>query len=285
MYIFDFRLRPPYRSFTRLGIYAPVCNETAPQKHHGIPSRAAREKSMDLFWQEAEAAGIRKGVAIGRQVPDDMASVSNDDVHALATEYPDRIIPFGSLDVSRGISATMDELERCIELGFRGFAMEPAYCMPPRYADANALYPVYARCEKAKLPVVLTMSFFQGNLDYSDPTAVQHVANDFPGLQIVLAHGCYPWIPHVFNICLVCPNVWLLPDLYMLNPDAPGNAMYGEAMRWLDGERILFGSAYPCYNMEQAVRDVERFGFSEEHKEKFFHGNADKLLGTDLVRG
>ena len=47
--------------------------------------------------------------------------------------------------------------------------------------------------------------------------------------------------------------------------------MYGEAMRWLDGERILFGSAYPCYNMEQAVRDVERFGFSEEHKKKIFY--------------
>ena len=61
--------------------------------------------------------------------------------------------------------------------------------------------------------------------------------------------------------------------------------VFDEAMRWLDGERILFGSAYPCYNMEQAVRDVERFGFSEEHKEKFFHGNAEKLLGTDLVRG
>ena len=82
---------------------------------------------------------------------------------------------------------------------------------------------------------------------------------------------------------MVCPNVWLLPDLYMLNPDTPGNSMYGEAMRWLDGERILFGSAYPCYNMEQAVRDVERFGFSEEHKKKFFHGDAEKLLGADLV--
>ena len=69
----------------------------------------------------------------------------------------------------------------------------------------------------------------------------------------------------------------------MLNPDTPGHSMYGEPMRWLDGERIVFGAAYPCYNMEQDVRDVERFGFSEEHKKKFFHGNAEKLLGADLV--
>ena len=205
MKIFDFRLRPPYKSFTRLGIYSPACNETAPQKHHGIPSRAAGEKSMELFWKELAAAGIRKGVAIGRQIPDDTASVSNDDVHALAVEYPDKIIPFGSLDVSRGIAAAMDELERCITLGFKGIAMEPANCMPPRYADSNTLYPIYARCEKARIPVVLTMSFFQGNLDYSDPTAVQRVANDFPGLQIVLAHGCYPWIPHRIQCLLGMP--------------------------------------------------------------------------------
>ena len=49
MNIFDFRLRPPYRSFTRLGIYSPVCNETAPQKHHGIPSRAARSSARAVY--------------------------------------------------------------------------------------------------------------------------------------------------------------------------------------------------------------------------------------------
>ena len=67
------------------------------------------------------------------------------------------------------------------------------------------------------------------------------------------------------------------------NPDAPGNRMYGEAMRWLDGERMLFGTAYPCYNLRQAVQDIDRFGFTEEHKEKFFHHNAEKLLGITLA--
>ena len=278
MEILDFRIRPPYKSFKRLGIFHPICNQKPPQKWHGIPSKSAEELSMELFWQEADRAGIGKGVAIGRQVPDDTASVANDDIHALAMEYPDRIIPFGSLDVSRGVAAAMDELERCINMGFRGMAMEPAYCMPPRYVDANVLYPIYARCEQAKLPVVLTMSFLQGNLDYSNPVPVQYVAKDFPGLQIVLAHGCYPWIMQAIQLCQVCRNVWLLPDIYLMNPDAPGNQIFEQAMRWLDGERILFGSAYPCYNMEQGVRDVERYGFSAAHKEKFFHANAEKLL-------
>lgn len=283
MKIFDFRLRPPYKSFKNLGIYTPACNRTAPQRAHGIPSDAADNKDLSLFWKEMEEAGIARGVIMGRQVPDDTASVSNDDIHDMALEFPDKVIPFGSLDVSQGISAALDELERCIAFGFKGIAMEPAYCQPPRYADANVLYPIYARCEKAGIPVVLTMSFFQGNLDYSDPVAAQRVAQDFPELQIILAHACYPWLMHVVNLCVIQKNIWLLPDLYMLNPDAPGSDMYGQAMRWLDGERILFGSAFPCYNLKQAIHDLERFGFSEEHKEKFFYKNAEKLLGMKLV--
>lgn len=285
MNIFDFRMRPPYGSFLNLGIYSPVCNEAMPMKTHSVPSPSAREKSLDLFWKEQDAAGITKGIAMGRLVPDDLSSVTNDDIHALAKAYPDRVVPFGGLDVSRGVAATLDELERCLELGFKGFAMEPAYCLPPRFADANVLYPIYARCEKAGVPVVLTMSVYQGTLEHSNPVAAQRVAEDFPNLQLVLAHACYPWIPHVFNLCLVCSNVWLIPDLYMMHPYAPGNDMYAQAMRWLDGERLLFATAYPCYNIEQAVRDVKRFGFSDEHLEKFFHGNAEKLLGSDVVNG
>ena len=161
----------------------------------------------------------------------------------------------------------------------RGIALEPAYADPPRYADENVLYPIYARCEQVNLPVVLTMSIYQGNLDYSDPAAVQRVAKDFPGLSLILAHACYPWIPQVFNLCLVQPNIWLIPDIYMYNPYVPGNEMYGQAMRWLNGERMLFGSAYPCYNLKQAIEDIQRFGFKDELLEKFFYGNARKLLG------
>lgn len=55
--------------------------------------------------------------------------------------------------------------------------------------------------------------------------------------------------------------------------------MCAQAMRWLNGERMLFGSAYPCNNLEQAIEDVKRFGFNYELLEKFFYSNACKLLG------
>lgn len=283
--IFDFRLRPPYKSFRNLGIFSPACNEIAPQRLHAIPSEAARKKDLDLFWKEMEEAGISAGVIMGRRLPDDAASVDNSDILEMAREFPEKVVPFGSVDISGGISAALDELESCIEGGIRGMALEPAMSMPPRMADANVLYPVYARCEKACLPIVLTLSFFQGDLDYSNPATVQRIARDFPNLQIVVAHGCYPWVPMIYQLPLVNSNVWLLPDIYAYNPTAPGNEMFGNAMRWLNGDNMLFGSAYPCYNMAQAVHDIERFGFPETLREKFFHGNAEKLLALKPAAG
>ena len=45
--------------------------------------------------------------------------------------------------------------------------------------------------------------------------ATVNVANDFPNLQIVVAHGCYPWIPMIFQVAITNKNVWLLPDIYI----------------------------------------------------------------------
>lgn len=278
--IFDFRLRPPYGEFSRLGIFQPEpCNAQPPLKYHARRTESAFATSMDLFFEEMRAAGIERGVIMPRATASAQETVSNVCVQALATAYPEIFVPFGGIDVSRGIAHALEELDTCVRMGFRGIAMEPGYFSPPRKADDAVLYPVYAHCEKLGLPVVLTLSLYQGpTIGYCQPASVQQVALDFPGLQIVVAHACYPWIPQIFSVAAVCRNVWLLPDLYLLNPMTPGNEMYENCLRWLDCERVLFGSAYPCYDMRQAVEDMERFNLTPAQREKLMYGNAAALL-------
>lgn len=166
-----------------------------------------------------------------------------------------------------------------MEYGFRGVALEPGWNDPPRLPDDAVFYPVYSMCEQAALPVVLTVSLFQGpTLEFSNPVHIQNIANDFPRLQLVVAHACYPWLPQVFNIAALHPNVWLIPDLYMHNPVTPGREMYLNGCRWLQCERILFGSAYPCYDMVDAVNDLEAYDFTPKEKEKILWRNAFSLL-------
>lgn len=277
--IFDFRLRPPFKGFKNLSVFNPVCNSVGPMSLRGTYLASAHEKSMELFFQEMEEAGVEKGVVMARNIGDKAASVSNEDVKDLAEAYPDRIVPFGGIDLSTGIFSAVKELETCIRYGFRGVALEPGWNDPARLPDDAVFYPVYSMCEQAELPVVLTVSLYQGpTLEYSNPVHIQKIANDFPRLQIVVAHACYPWIPQIFNVAALHHNVWLIPDLYMHNPWTPGREMYANGCRWLNCERIIFGSAYPCYGMKDAVDDLNSYDFTDEEKSKILSKNACRLL-------
>lgn len=277
--IFDFRLRPPYKGFAELSIFNPVCNAVAPHDVNAWRSESAHRKSFPLFLEEMKEAGVDKGVVMARATSSFAASVPNDDVLALAQEYPGIFFPFGAVDVSAGILPALAEVRRCKDMGFYGVAVEPGFCDPARKADDPTLYPVYALCAELGLIAVITSSFMVGpDIDYSNPVYIQHVASDFPTLQIVVSHACYPWLMQMVNIMLLCPNIWIVPDMYMHNPSAPGHEMYGNAIRWLKGERVLYGSAYPCYDIRQAVHDFHLFELGEELTQKVMWDNAHKLL-------
>lgn len=281
--IFDFRLRPPYKSFANLSIFNPVCNDVPPHNVNARRTESAHQKSFPLFLDEMKEAGITAGVIMGRPGLKNWAGgVPNEDVRDLANEYPGTFYPFGGVDVSAGILPALAEVRRCHEWGFKGIAVEPGFCEPPLKPDNARLYPVYALCAELGMVLVMTDSLFLGaDIDYCNPVYVQHVADDFPTLQIAVSHACYPWIMQMLNIMLRCPNLWIIPDMYMHNRTAPGNQLYSDGVRWLDGERILFGSAYPCYDMRQAVDDFKRFDFDERLTRKVLWENAHKLLALD----
>ena len=277
--IFDFRLRPPYKSFTKLHIYTPVCNKTLPRSTDAWDTPSANERSMDLFLKELDEAGITQGGVMARPAANYAHSVPNEEVNELVRAYPDRFVGFGGIDLSLGIDAALDEMERCRAFGFKACCIEPGFCDPPLKCDDPVFYPIYHSCKELSLPVIMTLSFWVGpDLEYSNPTRVQKVANDFPMLQIVVSHACYPWWPHIFGAMLACPNIWIVPDLYMIEHYAPGNQMCGDAVRWMDGERIIYGSAYPCCDVRQGVQEMKRFGFSERHWNKIMYENAARLL-------
>ena len=281
--ILDFRLRPPFKGFKDLSIFNPVCNSTGPMAVRGTYITSAHEKSMELFFQEMREAGVEKGVVMARNIGNKTGSVTNEDVKELADMCPESIIPFGGIDLSSGIFSAVKELEKCLAYGFRGIALEPGWNDPARMPDDAVFYPIYALCEQTGIPVVLTVSLYQGpNLEYSNPVHIQNIANDFPRLQIVVAHACYPWLPQIFNVAMLHPNVWLIPDLYMHNPITPGREIYQNGCRWMNCERILFGSAYPCYDIRDAVEDLKNYHFTKEEEEKIFFKNAYRLLQIKL---
>ena len=279
--IIDFRLRPPAKGFEKLSILGEHKGfEMFPWNYKTTkPIVSALEHSMPKFLEEMDEAGIGKGVILPRNTAVGWGGVSNDEVVAVSREYPERFIPFASVDVSMGINEAVQEVERAAALGCKGLVVEPGCCVPALRADSAPMYPLYQKCQELNLPVVVSLSMMLGpDITFARPEQVQHAAIDFPKVNFIIAHASYPYVLEAVALAAIRENVWLIPDVYMNVADVSGHEQFVQGVRMLQGERILFGSAYPIRDMVQSVEQVKKFGLSEELLEKIFLTNAKKLL-------
>ena len=96
---------------------------------------------------------------------------------------------------------------------------------------------------RASLPFILSAG---GNIgpdcSYTLPVCLDRVARDFPKLNMVVAHGGWPWITAILHVAFRRGNVYVSPDMYEL---MPGNEAYAAAMNSYLSERYVYASSYP----------------------------------------
>jgi len=141
--IVDFRLRPPVGGFLDTLMYSAGERRDGFTRTVGFePSPAAQQQSMELLLQEMDAAGVHKGVVVGR-LAGTLGSVPNADVQRIVAEHPGRFIGAASIDPTsrQGACATIDQALRD---GFKLINIEPGSYPVPMYADDRRLYPIYA---------------------------------------------------------------------------------------------------------------------------------------------
>lgn len=281
MAVIDFRVRPPFRSFLNLSMYRGTMPGMTVRGSNPLP-RGATEKSMDVFLEEMRAGGVEHAVIWGRAVSDPKESTDNADVAALVKQHPKRFTGFGGIRIPKAgeISKAVDEAEHVMTgLGLSGITIEPGFSMSPtRGADDPRLYPVYERCAKHDGVLAFTISVRAGeDMSYSNPTAVDRVAGDFPSLRIVVSHAFWPWIDQSIGLLFRRPNVSLLPDQY--GPTMPGHLQWVEAANTALSDRFLFGSAYPSsLDPKGMVESYSRLPYRDDVREKIMYKNAARLL-------
>jgi hypothetical protein len=101
------------------------------------------------------------------------------------------------------------------------------------------------------------------------------VAAAFPKLRIVAYHGYWPNVQQLVGVAFRHENVFLVPDMYLF---LPGSEVVVQAANGFLGEQLLFGSSYPFRPIGQSVEDAQRLGFKDAVLEKFFAGNARRVL-------
>jgi hypothetical protein len=145
------------------------------------------------------------------------------------------------------------------------------------YADDTRLYPVYEHCERQQVLLVLAVGSNAGpDQTYAMPQHVEQVAIDFPKLNIVVTHGCWPWTAQACQIAFRRENVYLSPDLYMIH--TPGCQEYITAANYMCKEKLLYGTSYPFANMKDAVAYYQNCGIREDALDYILYKNAAKLL-------
>ena len=108
------------------------------------------------------------------------------------------------------------------------------------------------------------------------PNIIDQVASDFPQLKIVIGHGGWPWVAGI--CCVACNhlNVYISPDLYGIN--SPGYQDYITAANFRLQDKIIFGSAYPCVPLKDAVEFYSNCGIKKSVLPKIMYYNAATLL-------
>ena len=200
--IIDFRMRPPARGFLNIGVYDNVertakLTECFSMKQ--APSVA--QKSPELMLQEMDTAGVTMGVIPGRN-GHFKGTISNDDIIKLLGDFPGRFVGTAGLNASKKEEA-IDEIERTVLNGpLKGVSMEPGALDKPMYADDPRIYPIYEKCEKHQIPVILMLGGRAGpDITYSDPKIINRIAADFPKTNFIISHGGWPWVQQILGVC------------------------------------------------------------------------------------
>lgn len=261
----------------------------SPKSAVGSVDRPSGGFADSTEWVERlDSARVRHAVAWGRCGTRDCAG-DNAAIAGLQRDHAHLFTGFGGVPLPEmgGIATTMNAVdEALVTHGFKGIVLDPgAQPFVPMAVDDRRLYPVYERC--VELGGLLGLSLggqrtSETTIADAEPFGADHVARDFPGLRIVVAHACWPWPELSIGLAFRRRNVYLMPDVYALG--MPGAEIWVEAANTFLGDRLIFGSTYPARDIGKMVQGYANLDFDPGIVENVMHNNAAALLGLAVPR-
>lgn len=253
--------------------------------------KSLQEGTEESFFKEIEEAGITSalsasglnpGAKLGKYTFADRTT-SNDELAEIQQKNPVRFIACGGIDVSNTFHQSLDEIRRCYyDLGIRVFGIEPGRapgCLP----SDSRLDEVYQLLQDLNCTVIIQTSGLKGGqyLDYANPHHIEVIAERFPYLRIICAHGCYPYVREAIVIAMRRDTIWLSPEGYLWHL---GHEDWIRAInKDLEGfsSKFLFGTAYPLTPIKAFVDNFMKVPFDAKLLPKLLYKNALQALNFD----
>ena len=253
---------------------------------YALMDRVLTPEGVRQYLQEH---GVEYAVALAEVSPITTGTASNEytiDLVNRANTLPDpptgpagRLIPFASLNpfIDGDLAARLEEL--VLQHGFRGIKVYPVY--QHHYTNDPRMYPLYAKAQELGIPALVhtgSSAFRGARIKYGDPLHLDDVAIDFPGLNLLMAHGGRPfWYQQAFWMARRHPNVYLeisgLPAKKLLE--------YFPRLEEI-ADKVVYGSDWPGNPyLRRNIEAIEDLPLSEETKAAVLGGNAARLLGLE----
>jgi uncharacterized protein len=175
-----------------------------------------------------------------------------------------------------------EELERQIALGAVALKIHPVH--GGFAANDRALYPAYAICQDARIPVVVhcgTSTFPGSSNSFADPVVLDDVLRDFRSLDVVLAHGGRGWwYDAAAFMALASERVWI--ELSGLPPSRLRD--YYARHNWARlTRRMIFGTDWPGVpGIARNARAVAGLCPDQQTASLVLAGNAARVYNLKL---
>ncbi|MCR2765064.1 amidohydrolase family protein [Microbacterium sp. zg.B48] len=209
---------------------------------------------------------------------------ANEEIARQAAANSDVLIPFASIDPSRGKAGVEHARRLVTEFGVRGFKFHPS--TQGFFPNDRSAYPLYEVIEEHGL-VALFHTGQTGvgagqpggggiRLKYANPLHIDDVAVDFPGMDIILAHPSFPWQDEALSVATHKPRVYI--DLSGWSPKyfPPQLVQYANTLL---KHKMLFGSDFPVITPDRWLRDFEQLPIKDEVRPLILRDNAARLFG------
>jgi predicted TIM-barrel fold metal-dependent hydrolase len=219
----------------------------------------------------------------------------NNFIASLFNAYPDRFIGFLGVDLRRGKEA-INELERCVDLGFKGVKLWP---LTGFYVDNPSFYPFYEKVREYDIPILCHIGAGpEGTyIKYNRPANIHTVAVDFPEITFILPHIGEPWRDEAIYVAQNNPNTYLDVSawaIYSYNRPMYFIETIVKAKHLCGLDKILFGSDWPLFLDKMSLKDwvetvknmqtteiLQQLGYpeiTEKEKEMILGKTASKIL-------
>jgi 2,3-dihydroxybenzoate decarboxylase len=245
----------------------------------------------------------------------EMARTTNDELADTIQQYPDRYVGLAAL-APQDPEGSAKELERSVtQLGMRGAKLNSH--AKGEYLDDKKFWPIFEAAESLDVPLYLhptwpAPAIIEGFEDFGFPLAgppfgfgaetslhsmrliYSGLFDKFPKLKIVLGHmgeGLPFWL---YRIDFYWLKQWVAPELKPNIEHKPSDYIINNflftssgmhylpaficAYMALGSDLIAFGADHPFETSKESIESLGILPICDADKEKFFHGNAEKLL-------